>query len=132
MMSQTTSPPLTLLDAQLDEAVGEKDAGAGFEVLGEGLEGGADEGGGALDLARSDGEALARYELDGLVALELAGADLGTLKVGKDADGLALLLRDGADHADEVGLLRVGSVGEVETGDIEAGANQFAEDFRSA
>ena len=54
-------------DAEFDEAVGEEDAGAGFEVLGEGLEGGADEGGGAFDLARGDGEALAGDELDGLV-----------------------------------------------------------------
>ena len=81
------------LDAQLDEAVGEEDAGAGFEILGEGLEGGADEGGGAFDLARGDGEALAGDELDGLVTFELAGADLGALQVGEDADGLALLLR---------------------------------------
>ena len=83
-----------LLDAQFDEAVGEQDAGAGLEVFGEGLEGGADESGGAFDLARGDGEALASDELDGLVALELAGADLGTLQVGEDADGLALLFGD--------------------------------------
>ena len=82
-------------DAQLDEAVGEENAGAGFEVLGEGLEGGADERGGAFDLARGDGETLAGDELDGLMVLELAGADLGALQVGEDADGLALLLRDG-------------------------------------
>ena len=82
------------LDAELDEAVGEEDAGAVFEVFGEGLEGGADEGGGAFDLARGDGEALAGDELDGLVVLELAGADLGTLQVGEDADGLGFLLRD--------------------------------------
>ena len=87
------------LDAKLDEAVGEEDAGAAFEVFGEGLEGGADESGGAFDLAWGDGEALAGDELDGLVVLELAGADLGALQVGEDADGLALLLRDGADHA---------------------------------
>src|SRR6266567_1541810 len=101
---------LDLLDVQLDEAVGEQDAGAGLEVLGEGLEGGANEGGGAFDLLRGDGEALAGDEQDGPVALKLAGADLGPLEIGEDADGLALLLCDGADHADEVGFLRVGAV----------------------
>ena len=119
-------------DAELDEAVGEEDARAGFEVLGEGLEGGADERGGAFDLAWSDGETFACDELDGLVVLELAGADLGPLQVGEDADGLALLLRDGADHADELGLLRVGAVGEVETRDVEAGADELTEDFEGA
>src|SRR5205823_2859345 len=48
-----------LFDDELDEAVGEEDAGAGFEIFGEGLEGGADHGGGAFDLARCDGEAFA-------------------------------------------------------------------------
>ena len=46
--------------------------------------------------------------------------------------GLRSSFADGADHADEVGLLRVGAVREVETGDIEAGADELAEDFRSA
>jgi len=42
--------------------------------------------------------------------------------------GFFFLAGDGADHADEVGLLGVSTVGEVETGDIEAGANKLAED----
>ena len=79
---------------------------------------GANHGGGAFDLARSDGEAFAGDQQNRLVALEFAGADLWALKVGEDADGLALLLRDGADHADEFGFLLVGAVGEVETGDV--------------
>ncbi len=121
-----------LLDAEFDEAVGEEDAGAGLEVFGEGLEGGTDEGGGAFDLARGDGEALAGDELDGLVVLELAGADLWPLQVGEDADGLALFLGDLADHADELRLLRVGAVREVEAGYVEASANELAEDFDRA
>ncbi len=121
-----------VLDAELDEAVGEQDAGAGLEVFGEGLEDGADEGGGAFDLARGDGEAFAGDELDGLVVLELAGANLGALQVGEDADGLAFLLCDGAHHLDELGLLGVGAVGEVEAGDVEAGADQLAEDVGGA
>ena len=93
-ISQSDVFAFDLLDAQLDEAVGEEDAGAGLEVFGEGLEDGADEGGGAFDLARGDGEALAGDELDGLVVFELAGADLGALQVGEDADGLALFVGD--------------------------------------
>ena len=83
-------------------------------------------------LARSDGETLAGDELDGLVVLELAGADLGALEVGEDADWLVLLLRDGADHADELCFLLVGAVGEVEPGDVQAGADELAEDLRGA
>ena len=71
-------------------------------------------------------------ELDWLVSLELAGTNLGALQVGEDADGFALLFRDGADHADELGLLGVGSVGKVEAGYVQAGANQFAEDLDGA
>ena len=87
-ISQTDVDAFDELDAEFDEAVGEEDAGAGLEVFSEGLEGGADEGGGAFDLARGDGEALAGDELDGLVIFEFAGADLGALEVGEDADGL--------------------------------------------
>ena len=71
------------LDVEFDEAVGEEDAGPGLEVLGEGLEGGADDRGGADDVARGDGEGLAGDELDGLVVLELGGAALGALEVSE-------------------------------------------------
>ena len=89
-------------------------------------------GGGAFDLARGDGEALAGDEQDGLVVYEVAGADLGALQVGEDADGLALFAATCAHHADELGLLRVGAVREVEAGDVEAGADELAEDLDSA
>ena len=121
-----------LLDAQLDEAVGEQDAGAGLEVFGERGEDGADEGGGAFDLARRDGEALAGDELDGLVILELAGADLGPLQVGEDADGLALFFATARTMRDELGFLLVRAVGEVEASDVEPGADELAEDLGSA
>ncbi len=71
------------LDAEFDEAVGEQDAGAGLEVFSERLEGGTDKSGVAFNLARSDGEELAGDELDGLVAFQLAGADLGALQIGE-------------------------------------------------
>jgi hypothetical protein len=53
---------IDFMDAQFDEAVGEQDAGAGLDVFGEGLEGGADEGGGAFDFARGDGDRFAGDE----------------------------------------------------------------------
>ena len=120
------------VDAQLDEAVGEEDAGTMLQVFCEGLEDGADHGGGAFDLTRGDDKALACDELDGLVVLELAGANLGALEVGEDADGLALFAGDGADHLDEFSLLGVGAVREVEAGDIEASANEGAEEIGRA
>ena len=119
-------------DAKFNQAVGEQDAGAGLKIFRERGEGGSDHGRGACDLARGDGEALASDELDGLVILEFAGADLGTLEVGEDTDRLALFLGDGAHHLDEFSLLGVGAVGEVETGHVEAGANQLAEDLGGA
>src|ERR1700722_16336512 len=96
-----------LLDTQLNQTVGEKNAGSGLEILGEGLEGGADQSGGTFHLARSDGKAFAGDELDGLVVLKLGGTDLGTLQIGENADGLAFLPGDSADHTNEFGLLRV-------------------------
>ena len=66
------------------------------------------------------------------MVFELAGADLGALQVGEDADGLALFAGDGADHLDELGLLGVGAVGEVEAGDVEAGADELAEELGRA
>ena len=80
-----------LEDAQLDEAVGEENARAGLEVFGEGGKGGGDDGGGAEDIARGDGEALAGFELNGDTVLEAAGANLGTLEVAEDADAAAAL-----------------------------------------
>ena len=71
--------------------------------------------------------------MDGLVALEFASANLGALKVREDADGLVCTLTTSRwmpDHADEFGFLFVASMGEVETGDVEAGADEFAKDFR--
>ena len=53
-------------DAEFDEAIGEQQAGAVFEVLGEGLESGADHVGGAEDVARRDGEHLAGRNSTGL------------------------------------------------------------------
>src|SRR6185437_16416944 len=68
-------------DAQLDEPVGEQDAGAGGKVFGECGKCGADQHGGAGDVARRDGERLAGGELHRLLIHQLAGADLRSLQV---------------------------------------------------
>ena len=117
---------------ELNESVGQEDAGAGLEVFGECGEDGADALGGALDVVRGDGDVAAGDELDRDAVFEAAGADLGTLQVSKDADGLTELLGDGAHHADELGFLLVRAVREVEAGDVETSTNQLTEDLRRA
>jgi hypothetical protein len=90
MISQTTSSPIHFVDAQLDEAVGEQNARALLDVFRQGLEGGADQGCGAGNIARRDGEPLAGLEQHRLVIFQLGGADLGSLQVAQDAQRLAL------------------------------------------
>ena len=114
-------------DAEFDEAIGEQQAGALFQVLGEGLESGADHIGGAENVARRDGEHLAGPQQHRSFVLEAAGTNLGTLKVAHDADALALLGGDGANHFDQFQLFRVDAVREIEAGYVEPGAHQFAE-----
>ena len=117
-----------LVDAQLDEAVGEQNARALLNVFSEGLEGGADERGGALDFARGDGDLFAGDEHDRLVIDELGGADLGTLQIAEDTERLVLFAGDFADHLDQGELVFVGAVREIETSHVEAGANELAKD----
>ena len=118
-----------LLDAEFDKPVGEENLRAGLQIFSEGGEGGPHHLLGTFDLARGDGEAFSRNEQDGLVVDELAGADLRSLEVGKNADRLALFAADLADHLDQLGLLRMRAVGEVEAGDVKAGADESTEDF---
>ncbi len=69
-----------------------------------------DHRGGAFDLRRRDREALAGGQQYGLVTLQLAGADFGSLQVGEDADRLAQIRGDAAYHPDQIGLLLMASV----------------------
>ena len=116
------------MDAQFDEAVGEEDAGTLLDVFSEGLEGGADQGRSAGNFARGDGEALAGLEQDWLVIFELGGADFWALEIAENAERLALFTADFADHLDQGQLFFVGAMGKVEADDVDAGANQIAED----
>ena len=64
---------LDLDDVQLDESVGEQDAGAGLEVFSKRGEDGADALGGALDVVRGDGDVATGDELNGDAIFEAAG-----------------------------------------------------------
>ena len=79
-----------------------------------------------------DGEALAGYEQDGLVVLRACRCGSWGPAGRRGCRWACFLLRDGAHHVDELGLLLVGAVGEVEAGDVEAGADELAEDLGGA
>ena len=92
-------------DAQFDEAVGEQDAGARLEIFGQGREGGADQVGGAGDLARRDGERLPGVSCTGLLVLRACRCgSWGPAGRRGCRCGLPSLLRDLADHLDEFEL----------------------------
>ena len=103
-----------------------------LKVLGQRLEGGADQRRGAGDLARGDREALARDQLHRLVVLQLAGADLRPLQIGENADRLALLGRNRPDHLDQLRFLRVRAMREVEARNVHPCPHQPAKDIGSA
>src|SRR5438876_691651 len=79
-----------------------------FNVFRKGLEGGADERGGAGNIARRNGEALAGFEHYRIVIFQLRCADLGALQVAEDTERLVLFAADFANHLDESQLLFVG------------------------
>ena len=53
---------------------------------------------------------------------------LGALQVAQDANRLAFFDRDLAHHFDQLELFRMGAMGEVQPGHIQAGADQLPED----
>jgi hypothetical protein len=59
-----------------------------------------------------------------LVVFELGGANLRPLQIAQDAERLALLAADLADHLDQRQLLFMGAVGKVEADHIDAGATR--------
>ena len=68
----------------------------------------------------------------GLWPLSLPVRILGPCRSARMQMGLPSSFATGADHLDELGLLGVGAVREVEAGDVEAGADELAEDFDGA
>src|SRR5438067_13396593 len=78
--------------SEFDQAIGEEDARAGLDVLGQGLESGRDQVRGAGNVARSNGEPRSRLDGNGRAVFEAAGPELGSLQVLEDADGPSLFL----------------------------------------
>ena len=87
--------------------------GGAEEILGGGLGG--------------DNDLVAGVDLDLLVVLQQTGADLGALGVEQDAHGQAELLGDAADAVDAALVLLVGTVGEVEAGNVHASLDHLAD-----
>ena len=60
--------------------------------------------------------------------LEQRGADFGSLQVGEDAERLVFLAAHLANLLDDRDLAFVRAMGEIQADDIDAGADQIAED----
>ena len=120
--------PVNGQHVQLNQSVGEQNARPRLQIFRQRGKGGGDESIGAGDIAGSNGEPLSRLKLHRDAVLQPAGADLGSLQIAQDTDRLAFFGRDLTHHLDQLELFRLGAVGEVKPGDIEAGADQFAED----
>ena len=74
-----------------------------------------------------DDEALARAQRYGRAACERTGADLRSLQVGDDGDGLLVFDRGGAKHGDAARMIRVLAVREIQTRDVHAGSHQVVQ-----
>ena len=117
------------IDAQLDEAVGEEDAGAGLEIFSEGLKV-------VPTMAAvpwiSRGVMVRRLPATswtGMLSFELAGTDLGALKIGEDAEGLRSSFAIVRTMRMSSAFCSQRAVGEIEAGDVEARADELAKDF---
>src|SRR5262249_42021221 len=111
--------------SQFDQTVGEKNSVAGVNFARERLEHGVDARGVPQDLRRGDGEFLTCAEENWAATGQGAGADFGPLQVREDGDGLLLLRCGGAEEGDASGVLIVGTVGEIQAGDVHAGLEEF-------
>jgi hypothetical protein len=114
-------------DVQLDETVRKQNARAGLEILSQRREGGGDQGRGAGDIPWGNGELLSCFELNGDAVLQPASTNLGSLQITQDAQRLAFFGRDLAHHFNELELFGMGAVGKIKPRNIQAGADQLAE-----
>ena len=128
MMSQLTSSVADLVHAQLDQTVGEQDARSLLHVLGQGLEGGADQRCGAGNVARRNGQPLPGLQQHRLMILQLGCADLWPLQIAQNAQRLALLAAYLADHLDQRQLFLVGAMRKIQARHIDPRPHQVPED----
>ena len=84
----------------------------------------------AGDVFGGDGELVVLVEFDGAVG-EGADADLGALEVGEDADGALFVLGCLPEVGDAGVVVVVGSVAEVDAGDVQSGLDELSEGFRA-
>ena len=114
------------VDAQFDQAIGEQNARALFNVFSQRLESGAHQRGAARHFARRDGKAAARFQQHRLMILEFGGANLGSLEIAEDAERLALFAADFADHLDEGEFFLVRAMRKIQADDVDTRADQIA------
>ena len=79
--------PQDAIDGEFDQAVVDKDDGAGFNILIEPFERLMHAAGSAGDVIFGEEEVVARAEQHGLVALKLAGADRGPFRIEHEGAG---------------------------------------------
>ena len=113
-------------NAQFNQTVAEKDAGAGAELASKIRECRGNAGGIPGNVFRSDGDNRAGLENDVLVALQGTGANLGTLQILEDTDGASFALGCAAEAMNVVGVVFVRAVREVQAGNVHAEAHQLA------
>ena len=107
-------------DAQLEQAVGKKNAVALADLIRQTGVGGADALGRAFHILGCNKKALARNKSDWPAFQESAGADFGPRHVGKDCRGPLEARGSGADGFDGAGVLLLGAVGEIQPRDVHA------------
>ena len=112
--------------AQFDQAIAQKNAGAGRDFAGEIGKGGGNARRSAGDIARSNDHGRAAFQHDRFVALQASSADLGALQILQDADGAIFFLGGAAQAFDVAGVILVRAVRKIQAGDIHAEAKQVA------
>ena len=124
--SHSTSSPRIERDFEFDAAVGQKHACAGLDFTRKAGKVGGDQLRGPCHLARRDGQHGPRLQEHGLSILQAAGTNLWALQVLKNADGALQMAGGAAQALDSPGVFGVGSVGEIQAGNVHARAHQVA------
>jgi hypothetical protein len=119
---------LHALHPELDEAVVHIDGRARADLARKGLVADGEALLGRFDGLGGDDDLVSGGEVDGLVVLGEAGANLGSLGVDHDGHGDAQLVGDATDALDVVAVVLVGAVAEVEACNRHARTYHLAQD----
>lgn len=101
-----------------------------MDVVGKVGVGCADAFGGSDDGVGGDGEVLTGVQVDGGAVVEFASADFWSLEVLHDREWSVVGACAGAEEGNMFGVFGVGSVGEVESGDVHASIKEAFDGFR--